>query len=353
MEIKLSLLESLVMASIVVISFVLLFLGSSWIFKKIKSDKESINILKNSILSLIVLAGTLAFILSLPIDKNLKGQIISFLGIIISAAIALSSTTLLGNLIAGIMNNSIDRFKHGDLIQVEDFQGRVTKKSVFHIEIQSEDSNFITIPNLFIASNPVKLTRKSKTVISASVSLGYDVSRTLVEKYLKDAALSAELTDPFVYIINLGDFSITYKVHGFLEDSDNYYSSSSLLNGKVIDILHENKIEIVSPSFMNQRRVDDKKFIPRKKTEDKIEKEQISPEELIFDKAFKSEEIENKKQLLKEIETRKNELNEKIKEQTDQVEIKKIKSSIKRLEKSEERIRLFIKEQNEKLNEEE
>ena len=81
---------------------------------------------------------------------------------------------MLGNFIAGIMNNAIDRFKHGDLIHVEEFSGRVTKKRVFHIEIQLEDSNFVTIPNLYIASNPVKITPKSNTVISTSVSLGYD-----------------------------------------------------------------------------------------------------------------------------------------------------------------------------------
>ena len=291
MDEKLNVFGSLLEVSIVIVFFAILLAGSSWIFRKIKSEKDSIKLIKNSILSLITLVGILAFILSLPIDKNLKGQIISFLGIIISAAIALSSATLLGNLIAGIMNNSIDRFKYGDLIQIEGFQGRVTKKSVFHIEIQTEDSNFITIPNLYVASNPVKLTRKSKTVISTNVSLGYDVSRILVEKYLKNAALAAGLKDPFVYIIDLGDHSITYKVHGFLDDSDKFFSSNSLLNGKVVDILHEYKIEIVSPTFMNQRRVDDKTYIPKKKTETQSENEQISPEKLIFDKADKSEEI--------------------------------------------------------------
>ena len=104
---------------------------------------------------LIVLIGALVFILSLPIEQNIKGQILSFLGIIISAGIALSSTTVLGNLIAGIMNNSMNRFRNGDLIRVADFQGRVTEKGAFHTEIQLEDSNFMTIPNLFIAKHPV------------------------------------------------------------------------------------------------------------------------------------------------------------------------------------------------------
>lgn len=346
MEEKINLFESILELSLVVIFSGLLFIGSGWIFRRIKSGKESVNILRNSILSLIVLVGTLAFVLALPIDKNLKGQIISFLGIILSAAIALSSTTLLGNLIAGIMNNSIGRFKYGDLIQVEDFQGRVTRKSVFHVEIQSEDSNFITMPNLFVASNPVKLTRKSKTIISTTVSLGYDVSRSLVEESLKDAALLTGLTDPFVYIIGLGDFSIAYKVHGFLADSDKYYSSSSLLNGNVIDVLHQNKIEIVSPTFMNQRSVDEKTFIPRRESGKQSEPDQISHEEQIFDRAFKSEELEDKTKLLESIKAKKDELNDKLKGLKDEEEIEKIRSTIKKLENSEKRLQQYIKEQN-------
>ena len=348
-----NILKSVLHESIVIVLIVLVFMGISWIFKRLKSEKESINIVRNSILSLVALVGVIAFILSLPIDKNLKGQIISFLGIIISAAIALSSTTLLGNFIAGIMNNSIDRFKHGDLIHVEDFRGRVTKKRVFHIEIQLEDSNFVTIPNLFIASNPVKITRKSNTVISTSVSLGYDVSRSLVEKCLKEAALQAGLTDPFVYIITLGDFAVTYKVHGFLDDSDKYYSSSSLLNGKVMDVLHENRVEIVSPAFMNQRRIERQVFIPKGKIKEETIEKQVNPEELIFDKAFKSEDIENRKKYLKEIELKKKELNDELKDLIDEKEKESMKLRLQRLDEIKERIENYIREEKDKLNEDE
>lgn len=144
----------------ILVILTLLLLANSWIFKRIESKKSSGNVIKNSITTLFIFAGILAFILSLPIDKTLKGQILSFLAIVVSSGIALSSTSMLGNIIAGIMNNLMKRFRNGDLIKIGDFQGRVTKTSIFHVEIQLEDSNFITIPNLYIATNPVKLTRK-------------------------------------------------------------------------------------------------------------------------------------------------------------------------------------------------
>jgi small conductance mechanosensitive channel len=178
--------------------------------------------------------------------------------------------------------------------------------------------------------------------------LGYDISRDKIEKVLKDAAISAGLSDPYVYITSLGDFSVVYKIHGFLEDSGKYFSTSSLLNANVMDKLHNEKIEIVSPTFMNQRRVDEKEFIPKqviKKTEPVDEK---SPEDLIFDEAIKSEKIEIKKNYLKEIDKKQEALKDKLKDLKDDKEIEKIKSMIKRNNELKGRLENSIKGQIER-----
>ena len=345
MEETVNTLKSLLEPSSLILVLLLLLLLNSWIFKRLKITTSTGNIVKRTISMLVILIGTISFIFLLPIDKSLKGQILSFLAIIISAGIALSSTTVLGNLIAGLMNNSTNRFRNGDLIKIGDLQGRVTKKNIFLTEIQLEDSNFMTIPNLYIATNPVKLTRKTKTIISTSVSLGYEVSRTKIEEALKEAAISTGLTDPYVYITSLGDYSVVYKIHGFLDNSDKFFSTSSLLNEKVMDKLHESGIEIVSPSFMNQRKVDEKKFIPKHNIKKPIIKELSAPEELIFDEAIKSEEIEKKKDFLLEIDKRKELLKERLKDLKDEEEIEKVKSSINRIDEIKVKIKKSIEDQ--------
>ena len=347
MEQVIQILRSLLEPASVIFVLVLLLLLNSWIFRRMKATPSDGNITRRAIAFFLILVGLVVFILSLPIDKSTRGQILTFLGILISAGIALSSTTLLGNLIAGFMNNSMNRFRNGDLIRIGEFMGRVTRKGAFHTEIQLEDSNFMTIPHLYIATNPVKLTRKTNTVISTSVSLGYDVSRIKIEEALKEAALATELTDPYVYITELGDYSVTYKIHGFLEDSNKFFSTSSLLNGKVMDSLHEAGIEIVSPTFMNQRRVDEKEFIPEYLTDrPEAKEEETSPEELIFDEAIKSEEIEKKKDLLKDLENKKDQMEEQLKAARDKEEKEKIKSAIARINDLKAKIVENIEAQN-------
>lgn len=345
----LNILKSLLEPTGIILAVILILFINSWIFKKIKTNKADSNILKMSIKIAIIFIGLLVLILSFPIDKSLKGQILSFIAIIVSAGIALSSTTVLGNLIAGFMNNSMNRFRHGDLIKIGELQGRVTKKSIFHTEIQLEDSNFITIPNLYIATNPVKLTRKTDTVISTSISLGYDVPRTKIEESLKEAAIMTGLTDPYVYITNLGDYSVLYKIHGFLENSSKYFSTISLLNANVMDVIHKKNIEIVSPTFMNQRNVSEMIFIPKEVVKKNSTKENKMPEDLIFAEAIKSEKIAEEKDQINELTKQQEELRKKKKELKNDDEIKKIETSIDKIEEHKTTIRKNIEQQiNEK-----
>ncbi|MGB8223380.1 MAG: mechanosensitive ion channel family protein [Polyangiales bacterium] len=237
------------------------------------------------------LAGIMvvAVILELPVGDAPRGQLLSLLGLLVTAAIALSSTTLLGNAMAGIMLRSIRNYKPGDFIIVEGHRGRVSELGLLRTEMQTEQRNLTTLPNLYLITTPVTVVRESGTFVSASVSLGYDVPRAEVETCLIAAAEAAGLTEPFVFVLELGDFSITYQAAGFLEEVKFLISAESKLRGCMLDALHEAGIEIVSPTFMNQRQLSaDQRFIPQRRRPAPAAPEssgESRPEERMFDKA--------------------------------------------------------------------
>lgn len=234
--------------------------------------------------------AVIGFILALPIGEAPRGELLSLLGLLVTAAIALSSTTLLGNAMAGLMLRSIRNFRAGDFIVVNDHRGRVSEKGWLRTEIQTERRNLTTLPNLYLVNNPVTVVRPSGTFISATVSLGYDVPRAKIEKCLREAAEHADLIDPFVFVMELGDFSITYQAAGFLEDVKYLISAESALRASMLDSLHREGIEIVSPTFMNQRQLDESRvFIPKATHAQKAPRKDSRPEELMFDKADKAE----------------------------------------------------------------
>jgi len=253
------------------------------------------------------IAGILVvlLILELPIDNEPRGQLMSLLGILVTAAVALSSTTLLGNAMAGFMLRSIRNFRHGDFIVVDGHRGRVSELGLLRTEIQTERRNLTTFPNLYLVSNPVTVVRASGTFIASTVSLGYDVPREKIEKHLLEAAENAGLTDPFVFVLELGDFSITYQLAGFLEEVKYLISAESKLRACMLDSLHLAGIEIVSPTFMNQRQLTPERlFIPEgsDRTKPKVHRaDESRPEERMFDKAESAENEAKAEDRLKDV----------------------------------------------------
>lgn len=290
------------------------------------------------------LAGLVAVIMALPLSETAKGQLLSLLGILLSAAIALSSTTFVGNIMAGLMLRAVRNFRPGDFIRVADQFGRVSDLGLFHTEIQTEDRDLTTMPNLFLVTNPVKVIRSDGTVISAEVSLGYDVPHDRVEILLQQAAAHAGLDDPFVYVLDLGDYAVTYRVAGMLREVKHVLSTRSRLRQMMLDELHGAGIEIVSPTFMNQRQVGvGKTFIPDVPPEEGTghTADQV-PESIVFDKAEEAESLERVRERYEVIGHTIESLKDRIKDVSSEADRDELEAQVKQLDERRERIEALI-----------
>lgn len=248
-----------------------------------------------------VLSSLLVFIFSLPISESSRNQLIGLIGLLVSGLIAFSSTNIVANLMAGIMLRMTTPFKMGDFIRVADHFGRVSERGLFDTEIQTETRELISLPNTYLMMNPVTTTRSSGTIISANVSLGYDIHHSQVEVCLLRAAKNAGLDDAFVHILELGDFSITYRVSGLLSEVKRLITVRSQLYQHMLDSLHADGIEIMSPSIMNQRRLpDDEKVIPEKFLR-RVSQKKVEAEDIAFDKAEAAAELEARRAELENI----------------------------------------------------
>ena len=253
----------------------------------------------------LTLIGLVVIVISLPIESELRGQVLSLLGLVFTAVIALSSTTFVANAMGGLMLRIIRGFRPGDFIRVGEHFGRVTERGLFHTEIQTENRDLVTLPNLYVMNNPVTVVRSSGTVVSVSLSLGYDLPRDVIEESLLDAAKNAGLEDAFVHVKELGDFSITYLIAGFLADIDRLLTTRSRLRAAVLDALHGQGVEIVSPTFMNQRVLDPKaKIVPPQSHSKPKEEDEPIAEAVAFDKANRAGDIEGMRDELAEIDKR-------------------------------------------------
>lgn len=194
----------------------------------------------------------------LPGAKNGVFQGISvFIGLIIS----LGSSTVIGNVIAGLVITYMRPFKLGDRIQLNDTTGNVIEKTPLVTRIKTPKNEVVTIPNSFIMSshtvNYSASAREYGLIIHSEVTIGYDVPWRQVHQLLIEAALNTPgvIDDPrpFVLETSLSDWYPVYQINAYIREADKLAQIYSDLHQNIQDRFNEAGIEIMSPHYMAMR----------------------------------------------------------------------------------------------------
>ena len=246
------------------------------------------------ILGLLVL-GLILSIIVLPVSEAFRDRLLGLIGLLISGIIAFSSTTIVANFMAGILLRITRPFRTGDFVRVGEYFGRVSERGLFDTELQTEARELIALPNTYLISHPVTAVLNSGTIISVALSLGFDIHHSQVEPLLIEAAEKTGLEEPFVHILEIGNYSITYRISGLLIEVKGLITARSNLSRNVLDTLHAKGVEIMSPTYMDQRRIgEDKKVLPPNVVQASPEAP-AAAEQIAFDKADRAELIESEK----------------------------------------------------------
>ncbi len=232
----------------------------------------------------VLLLGVLALIFALP-DGSDSDLAFSVFGLVVTGALAISSQSIIANAMAGLMLRSVASFKPGDFIEVSEHMGRVSEQGLFHTEIQTPDRDLVTIPNSVMLNQPVRVVRSSGTIVSVRLSIGYDVSHHLLDDLFVAAARDVGLVDPFVQMVELGDYSIRYRVAGFLEDPRTLLACRSNLRMAIVDTLSDAEIEIMSPMYVTRRSVNNDPLIAPERSPSNGSRFRRTSEDRVFDKA--------------------------------------------------------------------
>ena len=194
----------------------------------------------------------------LPGAKNGVFQGISvFVGLIIS----LGSSTVIGNVIAGLVITYMRPFKLGDRIQLNDTTGNVIEKTPLVTRIKTPKNEVVTIPNSFIMSshtvNYSASAREYGLIIHSEVTIGYDVPWRQVHQLLIEAALNTPgvIDDPrpFVLETSLSDWYPVYQINDYIREADKLAQIYSDLHQNIQDRFNEAGVEIMSPHYMAMR----------------------------------------------------------------------------------------------------
>lgn len=190
-------------------------------------------------------------------DSGVFQGISVFVGLIVS----LGSSTVIGNIIAGLVITYMRPFKLGDRIKLNDTTGNVIEKTPLVTRIRTPKNELVTIPNSFImSSHTVNYSASARTyglIIHAEVSIGYDVPWRKVHSLLSKAALATQGViadpEPFVLETELQDWYPVYQINAYIKEADQLSQIYSNLYQSIQDTFAEADVEIMSPHYMAMR----------------------------------------------------------------------------------------------------
>ena len=202
-------------------------------------------------------------------DTGVFQGISVFIGLIIS----LGSSTMIANLMAGLVITFMRPFKVGDRIKLNDTTGDIIEKTPLVTRVKTPKNEIVTIPNSFVMSsmtvNYSSSANEYGLIIHTDVTFGYETPWQQVHQLLIEAALETEYITadpkPFVLQTRLDDWYVVYQINAYTKNPEYMAKIFSDLHQNIQDKFHSAGIEIMSPHFMGVRNTD-QVFIPESKT---------------------------------------------------------------------------------------
>ncbi|MDR2555583.1 MAG: mechanosensitive ion channel family protein [Fibromonadaceae bacterium] len=177
-----------------------------------------------------------------------------FLGVLFS----LGSTTVISNVVAGMVLTYMRSFKLGDRVKVGEVLGDVVEKTPFAVRIKTSKKEVVTVPNgTLLSSNVVNFStsgdERSGVILYMPVTVSYDVPLRNAIELITQAALKTEnvLTNPppFVLVKNLGNAATELELNVYTNEPERQPRIFSDMNANIRSLFEQNGINMVTPVF--------------------------------------------------------------------------------------------------------
>ncbi len=154
---------------------------------------------------------------------NVPLTVFTFLGGAIAIGVGFGSQNIINNFISGLILLAERPIKVGDLIQLDQTYGNVTKIGARSTQIRTGENLDIIVPNSkFLENDVTNLTRRDdrlRTSINVGVAYGSPLEQVVV--LLEQAASAApnvqERPKPMVWFNDFGDNSLMFQVHFWIK----------------------------------------------------------------------------------------------------------------------------------------
>lgn len=208
-----------------------------------------------------VLLYSFMFVMIWPLLPSSDSEVFQGVSVFIGIIVSLGSTSIIGNLMAGLVMTYMRPFHVGDFIRFGEVEGFVLEKTVLVTRIRTRKNEVITIPNSNLMSSQTSnftfAAENYGVIVHTKVTIGYDMQHQIIENLLLDAAKATMLIQkkpqPFVRVTSLDDFYVEYEINAYTTHTERLSDVYSHLHQNILDHFHHAGVEIMSPHIFAHR----------------------------------------------------------------------------------------------------
>jgi len=208
-----------------------------------------------------ILLYAFMFIVIYQLIPNSESEVFKGVSVFIGILFTLGSTSIIGNVVSGLVLTYMRPFKTGDRIRIGDLVGNVVEKTPLVTRIRTPKNEEVTIPNSNIMSaqtfNYSHSARTYGLILHTELTFGYDTPWRQVHELLFDAAKrtpdALENPKPFILQTALDEFYARYQLNIYIRDADKMPQIYSDLHQNIQDVFHEAGIELIVPHYQSHR----------------------------------------------------------------------------------------------------
>ena len=251
---------------VIIFCFRYLVKGLNYLMNEIGSGRLKINGFyadwaQPTYLILRVLCYSFMIVMIWPLLPSSESEVFQGVSVFIGIIVSLGSSSIIGNVMAGMVMTYMRPFHVGDFIKYGDMEGFVIEKSVLVTRIRTRKNDVITIPNSnLMTSQTTNYTFSAHNygvIVHTKVTIGYDMQWQQIRDLLLAAAAKTshlqKKPEPFVRITALDDFYVEYEINAYTRKSDLLGDIYSELHQNILDSFHSNGVEIMSPHIFAHR----------------------------------------------------------------------------------------------------
>ncbi len=183
------------------------------------------------------------------------------LSIFVGVLFSLGSTSVMGNIFAGLVITYMRPFVPGDFVEINQIKGFLLDRRTFSTRIQTNKNEVVTIPNASVTSHHItnysRRIKREGVLLYTTVTLGYNTPWRTIYRLLIAAASETEdvLQDPEPFVLQsaLEDFYVRYELNVATRNPENWPHILTELHQRIQDHFIAAGIEIMSPHYRHER----------------------------------------------------------------------------------------------------